>query len=206
MMILAPVVTSGAGIAVFGGLADDIDNTVSGIGGGSQDKQPDDAIQQGFNRTEVERHFIRLLSEERQDRGLNPVTHREILSDMGENHSRVMAEMGEIGHVEPDGDTIKDRYQQQGLLPECRLPIANSDRYYPGAENAASTWVRRDIELGNGSIVYINSESELAQRLFEQWMGSTPHREAMLVSSADEVGLGLHITTNNKVYASLELC
>jgi uncharacterized protein YkwD len=37
-------------------------------------------------------------------------------------------------------------------------------------------------------------------------MNSPPHRKAMLVGSADEAGLGLYITDENKVYASLELC
>jgi uncharacterized protein YkwD len=38
------------------------------------------------------------------------------------------------------------------------------------------------------------------------WINSPPHREAMLVASADEMGLGLTVTAEGRVYAALELC
>lgn len=38
------------------------------------------------------------------------------------------------------------------------------------------------------------------------WMHSPPHRKAMLVDSADQADLGLYITDDGAVYASLELC
>ncbi|WP_431359054.1 CAP domain-containing protein [Halovenus amylolytica] len=166
----------------------------------------DPAVQQGMNRTVVEQYFIEYLNEERQERGVQLVSQRQVLTEMGESHSQVMAREGEIGHVEQDGDTIKSRYEDRGLLPECRLPIDGSNRYYEGAENAAATWIHRSIESEDGTTTRINSEQELAEQLVAQWMNSPPHRKAMLVGSADEAGLGLYITDENKVYASLELC
>lgn len=126
---------------------------------------------------------------------------------MGRRHSRNMAENNYLGHDEPGpGGTIEDRYRERGLLPECRLPIQGSDRYYPGAENAAHYWVNRDVRLENGSTLYVANEQDLARGLFLTWMNSPPHRQAMLVASADQAGLGTWIDSRRKVYASLELC
>lgn len=191
--LLADSATSGA--TETGGPVATASSTDSGV------------TQEGYNLIKVEAYFIQYLNQERSSRGLQNVSRRDTLTQMGRNHSQNMATHDYFGHEEPDGDTIKDRYQQNGLLPECRLPISGSDRYYPGAENVAGAWVNRDFEAWKtGEIVYIDSERELARYLFNTWMRSKPHREAMLVSSADEAGLGIYIDDRGKVYASLELC
>lgn len=125
---------------------------------------------------------------------------------MGQTHSANMAKHDYLGHVEPDGDTISDRHRARGLLPECRLPLPDSNRSYEGAENAAHFWVDRRVQLETGETRYISDETDLAHGLITQWMTSPPHRRAMLVPSADEAGLGLYIDDRGKVYASLELC
>ena len=124
----------------------------------------------GINQTEVEQEFLTLLNQERQERGLQPVSQRDLLTEMGEEHSSVMAEEGSIGHVEPNGDNIEDRYRERGLLPECRLPIEGTDRYYAGAENAAQSWVYTEIERDDGTTDYISSEEGLAEE------GESPER------------------------------
>jgi len=166
---------------------------------------PGPAVQQGYNRTLVEAHFIKLLNQERSSRGLQNVSQSGVLSDMGEEHSADMAEGDYIGHNDSNGRTIQDRYEERELLPECRLSIEGSDRYYPGAENAAGAWVERRFRSTGGSY-FVSNEQELAEALFSIWMNSPPHRRAMLVHSADEAGLGLTITESGKVYAALELC
>lgn len=161
----------------------------------------------GFDADQVEAYFLQFLNEERQRRGLQRVREDDSLSAMGAAHSENMAKNGYFDHTEPDGETIEDRYRSRGLLPECRLPIQESDRYYPGAENIAYTYIDRRVEKSweEGSVV-ISTEEELAKHLFEMWMHSPDHRKAMLVASADEAGLGLAFTESGKVYASLELC
>lgn len=176
---------------------------------GAANASPNDpAVQQGYNRTEVERHFIQFLNEERHSRGLQSVSQRNVLTQMGQKHSRNMANHDYIGHEEPDGDSIVDRYRRHGLLPECRLPIKGSNRTYRGAENVAGWNIDTAVRAGwaDRGTYFASNEIELAWALFQQWMHSPPHRKAMLVASADEAGLGLHITDNGNVYASLELC
>lgn len=166
---------------------------------------PGPAVQEGYNRTLVELYFIELLNEERSSRGLQNVSRSAVLSDMGEEHSEDMAEHDYIGHTDSEGQTIRDRYEERGLLPKCNLPIEGSDRYYPGAENAAGAWVERQFTSSGGSY-FVSDEQELADTLFSIWMNSPPHRRAMLVHSADEVGLGITIIESGKAYAALELC
>jgi uncharacterized protein YkwD/ribosomal protein L37AE/L43A len=166
---------------------------------------PGPEVQEGYNRTLVELHFIKLLNEERSSRGLQNVSRSAVLREMGKEHSEDMAEHDYIGHTDSDGRTIRDRYEERGLLPKCKLPIKGSNRYYPGAENAAGAWVERRFTSAGGSY-FVSNEQELAEALFSIWMNSPPHRRAMLVYSADKVGLGITITEGGKVYAALELC
>jgi YD repeat-containing protein len=125
---------------------------------------------------------------------------------MGQSHAENMAANGYMGHVQPDGDTIEYRYDARGLLPECRLPIRGSNRFYPGAENAYQGHVDTTIEREYAADTYVGSEQELARVMFDSWMNSPPHREAMLLASADQMGLGVAITGDDRVYAALELC
>lgn len=161
-------------------------------------------VQQGYNLARTEQAFLELLNEERTSRGLQPVSQRDGLTEMGRAHSANMAEYDYIGHEEPDGTTIEDRYRERGLLPECRLPTEDG-RYYAGAENAAHYWVDETLDTSKGDL-YVDSERDLARGLFRGWMSSPPHRRAMLVASADQAGLGIYIDERGKVYASLELC
>jgi uncharacterized protein YkwD len=163
-----------------------------------------DIIQEGYNLNETERAFLQLLNEERQERNLGTVSQRDVLTEMGREHSENMARYDYLGHEEPDGTTIEGRYRNRGLLPECKLS-AGEGEHYPGAENAAHFWVDSTVKTSSGDL-YVDSEQDLARGLFRGWMSSPGHRRAMLVESADQAGLGVHIDEKGKVYASLELC
>lgn len=156
------------------------------------------------NESAVERHFLEMLNEERKSRGLQTVTQRDVLTKMGRSHSQDMAAKGYFSHTEPDGDTIKDRYEARGLLPECELST-ESGGYYPGTENIWQGAVYANLQTEAG-IIETNTAEAVARAMFVSWMNSEGHREAMLVPSADEAGLGLAITDDGTVYASLELC
>lgn len=168
------------------------------------DGESDDSADE-FDEAAVRERFVAYLNDERRARGLQSLSLRPELTAMGEEHADNMARHDYIGHQWPDGTTIQDRYENRGLLPECRLPIQGSDRFYPGAENAAGAHVDQTFVSGNETY-HVTNEDELAQALVDIWMNSPPHRKAMLVYSADEMGLGIHITDQGKVYAALELC
>ena len=160
-------------------------------------------VESGINPARVEALFLQYLNNERESRGLQTLEQRDVLTEMGTAHSENMARYDYIGHEEPDGTTVADRYEERGL--SCRMPIEGSDRYYAGAENANA------VHLGNyqttyGESIYLDSENEIARVLFREWMHSEPHKEAMLVGSAEQAGLGIAVDENEKLFASLELC
>lgn len=200
------ITTNLAGLVSVSGLVLLLDSNSVVASDSTETTTPDPTIQHGYSREEVEDEFLQLLNAERRSRGKQSLSERDVLTEMGEAHSRNMAEYDYLGHVEPDGDTIEDRYRRRGLLPECRLPLDGSARYYEGAENAAYFWVNKRVQLTDEETFYVANETDLARGLFITWMNSPPHRKAMLVASADEAGLGLYIDERGKVYASLELC
>lgn len=153
----------------------------------------------------VEREFLELFNEWREEERLNPVSVNPKLTDLGREHSEYMADEGQLTHEESGGRTIKHRFQKRGLLPKCEIEIRGSDRYYPGAENAAQTWIYTNIQAESG-IEYYSSARELAEGLLRQWLNSPGHRKPMVQPDVKEIGLGIVITPNNKVWASLEFC
>jgi len=196
--------------AVSGVVSDATDQVVSlddsdkAVGQPTPTNGPDSSTSK-INKTAVRAVFQARLNGERADRGRQRVNLRPELRNMGNEHAANMAKHGYIGHEWPDGTTIEDRYEQRGLLPECQLEMSGSDRYYPGAENAAGGWIGLEFTV-DSKTYYPTTEEELGEAFFQIWMNSDPHRRAMLVPSADEMGLGLHIQRNGRVYAALELC
>jgi uncharacterized protein YkwD len=172
------------------------------IGQGTQD---------GYNLDSAEALFLGYLNRERTERGLDPLYRREELSKMGRSHSRDMALQQYFAHDDPTGKTLTQRYEERGLMPECRLYTEQgimSSSYYPGAEAIAWTHVdqRYDIEWAGFEENAIGDEESLAWTLYEMWMHSPAYRELLLSPAADQAGLGLYITDDDRVYASLELC
>lgn len=157
-----------------------------------------------FNQESIENQFIGHLNEERRARGLQPVEQRDELTELGNAHTQDMVSREFYSHTNPDGQSISDRYKNHGLLPECRLEASNGE-YYLGAENLYEVDVDAPIQH-RGDRIRLSDESVIARFLFEGWMDSPGHRDAMLVHSASEAGLGISISEDGTFYAALELC
>lgn len=204
--VLGGAAAYGTGMITQEDLSSTQESAVGAINGSDTNKTG--VHQEGVNLTKTETLFIEFLNEERKNRSLGIVEKGGVLTEMGRKHSRDMALKEYFDHVEPDGDTINDRFRKNGLIPECNLPIKGTDRYYSGTENIAKSHIHSEVsyDWAKGGTYYVSDEEDLAWALFQMWMHSKGHREAMLVYSADEAGLGLYITDDNVVYASLELC
>lgn len=158
-----------------------------------------------ISQAAVELEFLSAFNEWRAEQGLSEVTVDSQLTALGREHSEYMAEHGRLTHAEAGGRTVEARYRERGLLPECEIPIEGSDRYYPGAENAAQTWIYTNVVTDNGT-AYYDSAKDLARGLLRQWINSPGHRRPMVQPAVDEIGLGIVITDENAVWASLEFC
>lgn len=193
----------GAAAAVMGGYEDITQPAPPDNSDPDVAAHPSDRI----NNSLVEDHFIEYLNNERRERGLQPVQERTVLTEMGKEQARDMALNDSYSHTNSDGQSIKDRYEERGLLPECRLPIDGEDRHYKGAENIAQSGVFVEYNpYWTDGIRENTNEKQLAYDLVRQWMASPSHRKAMLVYSAESAGLGIYITETGTVYAALELC
>jgi len=141
----------------------------------------------------IESQVIENINDERERMGLSPLQQRDDLSDMASAQAKHMATNGYYNHTRPDGTTIADRYKERGLLPECRLGIDGSRRYYAGAENILES--AKDPAQG----------AEFADHAYRVWNESKPHRKVMMLDSAQSVGFG-YAQSGGMTYAVLEFC
>lgn len=170
---------------------------------GAGEEEYDDA---SFPPADVEAAFIDRYNEMRDERGLVTVVQDNILHEMGQAHAENMAEHDYIGHVQPDGTTIEDRYRQRGLLSGCELDVPGTNEYYPGAENAAGAAVGPVTHPGTDKTFYVRDPDSLAEFLMSSWMSSDGHREVMVLPSVREIGLGTAVRDDGEIFAALEFC
>lgn len=178
-----------AGALALAGCADESD---SGPGGGT-DFKPD----------AVETVFVERFNEMRMDHSAATVTPNDDLSEMGQAHAENMAENEYIGHVQPDGTTIEQRFADRGL--HCELPVQGTNEYYPAAENVATAAEGRIEHPGSDETFFVHTNDDLAEFLMDSWMTSEGHRQVMVLPSVREIGLGV-AQNGSDIYAALEFC
>ena len=139
------------------------------------------------------------VNDRRADHGLEPLDWDGTVASVSRAHSADMAERDYFDHVNPDGDEPMDRF-------------TDVDDYCRGyGENIALTWVDQRVEQPEtGETERYQTAEELSTGLVDQWMNSTPHREAILeeggVPDWDRGGVGVYIDDTGEVYASHNFC
>jgi uncharacterized protein YkwD len=182
----------------------DVEQPATADEGGERDDGDSDGTR-AIDPETAESAFLERYNQMRDERGLAAVTVDEQLSEMGKAHAENMAEHGYIGHEQPDGTTIADRYRERGLLSECELP-ADGDQYYPGAENAAGAVVGDVTHPGTGETFNVTDADSLAGFLMSSWMSSDSHRRVMLLPAVRRIGLGVAVREDGEIFAALEFC
>ncbi len=133
--------------------------------------QPQEASAADLTVTEAEKEMVRLLNVERAKAGLVAVRIDTRLMQIARARSTDMATKHYFSHVEPDGDSVFD------LIARSRI-----------------TW------YGAGEIIAWNTWRTLAESAAAArtgWMNSTPHRNIVMSSSYNYVGVGLAIDPSN---------
>ena len=143
------------------------------------------------------------VNEERTQRGLSALDFDEDLREIARSHSQDMAERGYFSHTDPEGDDFSDRYEEFDYT--CRVPT-DDGMYYTGGENIAYTYYETNVRTGSGDTVYYDTESELARGIVDQWMNSAGHRQNMLADYWQNEGIGIYVTSDNRVYATQNFC
>ncbi|UXF50931.1 MAG: secretory protein [Haloquadratum phage sp.] len=150
--------------------------------------------------------FLDRFNAMRAERGLASAEQSEILTEMASAHAANMAKHDYLGHEQPDGTTIEDRFRERGLLPGCELPVPGSDSYYPGAENVAGAVASgRVTHPGSDETFYIDGPDSLAAFVMDSWMTSEPHRDVMTLPAIAEAGVGVG-RNGEDLFVAVEFC
>jgi len=166
---------------------------VSSSGGGAATAAPTTAApSDGPTGRLVRQAFVEKLNSFRSANGRAEVSVSTPLTKASVSHAEDMAARGYFDHASPSGETVEDRLQAEGR--QCSRP----------GENIAQTWWRESLR-GAGPD-YIDSDEALAEALLVQWKNSPGHREIMLQAGATDVGLGIGLTEEDKVYATMVIC
>jgi uncharacterized protein YkwD len=140
----------------------------------------------------VRQAFVKQLNAFRSANGKAEVSVSTPLTKASVAHAEDMAARGYFDHSSPGGETVEDRLEAEGRL--CSRP----------GENIAQTWWRESVR-GPGPD-YIDSDQKLAEALLAQWQNSPGHRDIMLQAGATDVGLGLAMSDDGKIYATMVIC
>jgi uncharacterized protein YkwD len=117
-----------------------------------------------------------LLNEERASRGVGPLRYDARLELASQRHSDDMMRRGYFEHDTPEGVEPYERMLAAGYA-------------------ATNAFTGENIARGDGS------ESSPLE-IFDSWMRSPPHREAILHPQYSEVGVGVAVTPKAATYTT----
>jgi uncharacterized protein YkwD len=112
----------------------------------------------------LELAMVKAINEERQKRGLLPYRIDQQLTLVARAHAQDMVAREYFGHITPEGKTLRDRLRERGLEP-----------YWAG-EN----WLRA-----------VRPADEVIQHAIEWFMADPSHRDNILHTHYDRVGVGV---------------
>lgn len=119
------------------------------------------------------------LNEDRFEYGLKPLELTENLNEAAQNHAEDMLERRYYAHVSPEGETIQDRYIEQGGS-RWRLVAGN---------------IARCIGCSSPPTI------ERIRNLQQGWMDSPGHRANILQKGLDSFGYGIIVGEDQWLYA-----
>jgi uncharacterized protein YkwD len=180
------------GVSLDGGVPVETDGEQPTVAASEADatEQPDSADGEAFNRAAVREAFYQRLNEFRDG---GDVSHDLVLHEAARAHSQDMARDGFFDHVSPEGSDYADRVREAG--GQCTR----------GGENIAQTWWREPLS-GTAGPTLLNSPADVAESLFADWRASPGHREVMELRAVSDVGLGLAITDEGRIFATMVVC
>lgn len=138
----------------------------------------------------VEDQLHQQLNDERERSGMQTLPQNDRLQRVAREHADDMADRDFYGHTNPDGVTQEQRYA-----------------FCDGGENIAQTMVFERVRLPDGPVVEYESEEELSEGVFGQWMNSDPHRDRGIHGEWwRAAGVGVAVTDEGDVYAVMAFC
>jgi uncharacterized protein YkwD len=142
---------------------------------------------QSISAGDVTYHLRNEVNRVREDKAKSELNREPILDDMARRHAKNMAANSYVGHVQPDGTTLADRYDAAGLsctLSTGQIAGENLLRIQPSTDD----------------------EQEIAKQIVQSWMDDPDAREKLLANYLGEQGIGVAVTDRGTVYVVQNFC
>lgn len=158
-----------------------------------------------INQTELEHQIHNLTNQYRIGNGLTELSLDDSLSDIARNHSLDMSTRNYFSHDTPEGLEPTDRGNKVGY--DCRKDYGTYYTYGL-AENIFQNNLYDTVWYTNGipTSYEWNDLDDLASSTVDGWMDSPGHRENILTKTYDRQGIGVVISSDDKVYVAQNFC
>lgn len=156
--------------------------------------QPELEYNGTLDKNDVMTEVIRLANEERTERGMDGLAQDVELQDVANYKAEKMTTQEYISHTSPSGETVEDRFE--------RFDTGCTEY----GENLAQTYYKSKIDVNYGSFDTYTTEEELAEGIVKQFMASDSHKENLLDSDWEKMGVGIGINDEGRVYVAQEFC
>ena len=158
-----------------------------------------------IDKIKLEIQIHHLTNQYRIQNGLAALDLDDKLSNIARSHSQDMALRNYFSHDSPEGRDPTDRATSQGY--QCQKTVGNL--IYSGvAENIFQNNLYDTVWYTNGIPTSYdwNTLDELATSTVDGWMDSPGHRENILTGTYDKEGIGVEISSDDKVYITQDFC
>ena len=158
-----------------------------------------------IDKTDLERQVHQLTNQYRIENGLRSLSWDDKLSNIARGHSQDMALRNYFSHETPEGLDPTGRATTQGY--KCEKIVGNL--IYSGiAENIFQNNLYDTVWYTGGIPTSYdwNSQNEIAQTTVDGWMDSPGHRQNFLTTTFDREGIGVKISSDDKVYITQNFC
>ncbi|NYZ78706.1 hypothetical protein H0N99_01010 [Candidatus Micrarchaeota archaeon] len=158
-----------------------------------------------INTSEIELEIHNLVNTERQKNGLAPLQLDAKLSDIARAHSVDMAINHYFSHYNLESQDPTSRG-----IPAGYTCYKNYGSYYTNGlgENIFQNNLYSSVTYTNGVVSSYdwNTQDEIASSTVSGWMSSPGHRGNILNVTYDREGIGVAISSDDKVYVTQDFC
>jgi uncharacterized protein YkwD len=153
----------------------------------------------------MEKQIHQLINDYRTSHGLTTLAFDEKLADIARAHSQDMATNNYFEHDNLQGQDPSQRAVAADYTCHKNLPGG----YYTDGigENIWQGWLYSSTTY-YGSIPSHNwmTQEEIAKQAAQGWFDSQGHRENILTTTYDRQGLGIAVSSDDKVFATEDFC
>ena len=158
-----------------------------------------------INTSNLEQTVHKLTNQYRIQNGLDALLWDDELSDVAKSHSQDMAIRNYFSHDTPEGRDPTDRATLQEYKCE---KIVGYLMYIGIAENIFQNNLYHTVWYTDGIPTSYdwNSQDDIARTTVDGWMNSPGHRKNILTDTFDREGIGVEISSDDKVYITQNFC